>query len=191
MIASKFKFDNPRQTFEDRLNQTLQLIRTRCSPEFPSSIFYAYKQQEEEREGRASTGWETMLEALVGAGFQINGTWPMRTEYTGNLKKNVNALASSVVLVCRPRPEDAPTASRREFLNALDAELPTALDHLTREGHIAPVDLAQAAIGPGMQVYSRYSRVETISGDPSDRAGGSGSDQPSNCQTTMNDRKGS
>ena len=165
MIASKFKFDNPRQTFENRLNQTLQLIRTRCSPEFPSSIFYAYKQQEEEREGRASTGWETMLEALVGAGFQINGTWPMRTEYTGNLKKNVNALASSVVLVCRPRPEDAPTASRREFLNALEAELPTALDHLTREGHIAPVDLAQAAIGPGMQVYSRYSQVETISGD--------------------------
>ena len=165
MIASRFRFENPRQRFEQLLSQTLQLIRDRCSPEFPSSIFYAYKQQEEEREGRASTGWETMLEALVKAGFQINGTWPMRTEYTGNLKKNVNALASSVVLVCRPRPEDAPSATRREFLNTLESELPTALDHLTREGHIAPVDLAQAAIGPGMQVYSRYSRVETISGD--------------------------
>ena len=166
MIASRFRFENPQQRFETLLNQTLHLIRNRCSPEFPSSIFYAYKQQEEEREGRASTGWETMLEALVNSGFQINGTWPMRTEYTGNLKKNVNALASSVVLVCRPRPADAPPGSRREFLNALEAEMPAALDHLTREGHIAPVDLAQAAIGPGMQVYSRYSRVETISGDP-------------------------
>ena len=165
MIASQFRFENPRQRFEERLNQTLRLVRDHCSPEFPSSIFYAYKQQEEEREGRASTGWETMLEALVDAGFQINGTWPMRTEYTGNLKKNVNALATSVVLVCRPRRGDAPTAHRREFLDALEAEIPTALDHLTREGHIAPVDLAQAAIGPGMQVYSRYRRVETISGD--------------------------
>ena len=167
MIASRFRFENPRQRFEDLLGQTLRLIRERCSPEFPSSIFYAYKQQEEEREdGRVSSGWETMLAGLVNAGFQIGGTWPMRTEYTGNLKKNVNALASSVVLVCRPRREDAPAATRRQFLNALEAELPKALDQLTREGHIAPVDLAQAAIGPGMQVYSRYSRVETIGGEP-------------------------
>ena len=165
MIASPFRFENPRDRFEELLNQALRLIRDKSTAEFPSSIFYAYKQQEEEREGRASTGWETMLEALVNAGFQINGTWPMRTEYTGNLKKNVNALATSVVLVCRPRPEDAPSTTRREFLNALEAEMPAALDNLTREGHIAPVDLAQAAIGPGMQVYSRYSRVETISGD--------------------------
>ena len=165
MIASRFRFEKPKERFEGLLNQTLSLIRERCCLEFPSSIFYAYKQQEEEREGQTSTGWETMLTALVDAGFQINGTWPMRTEYTGNLKANVNSLASSVVLVCRPRPEDAPTTTRRQFLDVLEVELPKALDQLTREGHIAPVDLAQAAIGPGMQVYSRYSRVETIGGE--------------------------
>ena len=165
MVASP-RYENTTQRFEDLLSKTLTLIRERCSPEFPSSIFYAYKQQEEEREGRTSTGWETMLTAVVNAGFQIVGTWPVRTERSGRSRQvGANALASSVVLVCRPRPEDAPTASRRDFLNSLEAELPTALDHLTREGHIAPVDLAQAAIGPGMQVYSRYSRVETISGD--------------------------
>ena len=82
-----------------------------------------------------------------------------------NCNWTANTLASSVILVCRPRPEDAPVATRRQFLNELERELPAALDHLTREGHIAPVDLAQAAIGPGMQVYSKYSRVETISGE--------------------------
>lgn len=166
MIESRFRFENPRQRFEKLLGKTLKLIRERCSDEFPSSIFYAYKQQEEEREGRTSTGWEAMLNAVVSSGFQIVGTWPMRTELTTNLKKNINALASSVVLVCRPRPDDASTATRRQFLNALDKELPVALDQLTQKRHIAPTDLAQAAIGPGMQIYSRYSRVETISGEP-------------------------
>ena len=166
MIASRFRFENPRERFEDLLNKTLHLIRQRCSPEFPSSIFYAYKQQEEKRGGRTSTGWETMLTALVSAGFQLIGTWPMRTEM-GNRSNamNANALASSVVLVCRPRPEDAPVATRRQFFDALEKELPEALDQLTQEGHIAPTDLAQAAIGPGMQIYSRYSHVETISGE--------------------------
>ena len=167
MIATRFRFENPRQRFEDLLNKTLKLIRERCSPEFPSSIFYAYKQQEEEREGRASTGWETMLSAIVSAGFQIVGTWPMRTELsTRSRALDSNALASSVVLVCRPRSDDAPTATRRQFFDELEKELPTALDQLTREGHIAPTDLAQAAIGPGMQIYSRYNCVETISGEP-------------------------
>ena len=167
MIATRFRFENPRQRFEDLLNKTLKLIRERCSPEFPSSIFYAYKQQEEEREGRASTGWETMLSAIVSAGFQIVGTWPMRTELSARSRAlDSNALASSVVLVCRPRPNDAPTATRRQFLDALEREMPTALDQLTQKGHIAPTDLAQTAIGPGMQIYSRYRRVETISGEP-------------------------
>ena len=165
MIAAP-RFKNPRDRFEDLLNKTLRLIRERCSPEFPSSIFYAYKQQEEERRGRTSTGWDTMLAALVNAGFQIIGTWPMRTELTTNLKKRVNALASSVVLVCRPRDEAAPMATRRQFLDALERDLSADLDHLTREGHIAPVDLAQAAIGPGMKIYSQYSSVETIGGEP-------------------------
>ena len=167
MTAIPSRFDNSRQRFADLLGKTLTLIRERCSPEFPSSIFYAYKQQEEEREGRTSTGWETMLTALVKAGFEVIGTWPMRTEKLNRPNSfGANALASSIVLVCRPRSDDAPPAMRREFFDALEAELPAALDQLTREGHIAPVDLAQAAIGPGMQVYSRYSRVETIGGEP-------------------------
>ena len=166
MTAIPTRFDAPRQRFEDLLSKTLQLIKERCSPEFPSSIFYAYKQQEEERDGRTSTGWETMLTALVGAGFQIVGTWPMRTERAGGVKANVNVLASSVVLVCRPRPEDAPAASRGDFMDALSRELPPALEHLTRESHIAPVDLRQSAIGPGMAVYSRYKGVTTLAGEP-------------------------
>ena len=166
MVANRFRFENYSQHFEERLSKTLQLIRERCSTEFPSSIFYAYKQQEEKRGATTSTGWETMLTALISAGFQLVGTWPMRTELTASLKRGINALASSVVLVCRPRPEDAPVATRRQFFDALEKELPEALDQLTQEGHIAPTDLAQAAIGPGMQIYSRYSRVETISGEP-------------------------
>ena len=166
MIAAP-RFEDAKERFEDLMGRTLQLVRERCSPDFPSSIFYAYKQQEDQRGGRTSTGWETMLTALVKAGFQIIGTWPMRTEKAGRSRQiGSNALASSVILVCRPRVADAPIAARRQFLNELERELPMALDHLTREGHIAPVDLAQAAIGPGMQVYSKYSRVETVSGEP-------------------------
>ena len=165
MIAEPYRFENPRERFESLLLDTLQLIRDQASPEFPTSIFYAYKQQEEQREGRISTGWETMLTALVDAGFQISSTWPMRTTGGRVRAAGSNALATSVVLVCRPRPEDAPLATRGEFLEALRTELPGALEQLTR-GHIAPVDLAQAAIGPGMQVYSRYRRVETIGGEP-------------------------
>ena len=167
MTAIPGRFLEPRQRFEDLLGQTLNLVRERCSPEFPSSIFYAYKQQEEEREGRSSTGWETMLTAVVNAGFEIVGTWPMRTERSARSNAmGANALASSIVLVCRPRPDNAASATRREFFDALEVELPVALNHLNRESHIAPVDLAQAAIGPGMQAYSRYSRVETIGGEP-------------------------
>ena len=101
-----------------------------------------------EQDGKTSTGWETMLSAIVSSGFQIVGTWPMHTEQTTGLKTRLNVLASSIVLVCRPRDADAPVASRREFLDALKKEMPPALDQFTREGHIAPVDLAQAAIGP-------------------------------------------
>ena len=167
MIASPSRFEDSRQRFERLLSQTLHLIRERCSREFPSSIFYAYKQQVEEKDGRTSTGWETMLTALVQAGFEIVGTWPMRTERPGRSRQiGSNALASSVILVCRPREEEAQVATRRQFLDELEAKLPAALDQLTREGHIAPVDLRQAAIGPGMEVYSQYRRVETIGGEP-------------------------
>ena len=166
MVAIPSRFEDARQRFEDLLGQALRRMREGGSGEFPVSIFYAYKQQEEMRGGRASTGWETMLNAAVSAGFQIVGTWPMRTELANRPRSlGSNALASSVVLVCRPRPVDAKAATRRQFLDQLAHELPEALDQLTREGHIAPTDLPQAAIGPGMKVYSQYSRVETISGE--------------------------
>lgn len=167
MIANQFRFGNPSDRFESLMNKTLRLIRERSTDEFPSSIFYAYKQREEMRDGITSTGWDTMLSSLVDAGFRIIGTWPMRTELINRPRGlGSNALASSVILVCRPRDADAPIATRREFIDALEKNLPAALDHLTREGHIAPVDLAQAAIGPGMEIYSQYSRVETIAGEP-------------------------
>ena len=165
VTAIPSRFQNPHQRFDHLMAQTLNLIRERCSPEFPSSIFYAYKQQEQEREGVTSTGWETMLRSVVNAGFQIVGTWPMRTERKGRTNAiSANTLASSVILVCRPRPENAPVANRGDFIAALEREMPTKLDQLTREAHIAPVDLRQAAIGLGMAVYSRYQNVTTLSG---------------------------
>ena len=166
-IVAGPRFEEPGQRFEHLLRKTLSVIRERCSDEFPSSILYAHKQQEGKREGRVSTGWETMLSAVVSVGFRIVGTWPVLMEKSNRTRSlDSNALASSVVLVCRRRPDNAPVATRREFLDALEKELPYALDHLTREGHIAPVDLAQAAIGPGMEIYSRFARVETIGGEP-------------------------
>ena len=165
MIAAP-RFIDPRKRFEDSLLKTSQLIRQSCNREIPSSIFYAYKQQEEQHGGQASTGWETMLNSVIRAGFQIVHTWPMRTERSARSNAlSANSLASSVVLVCRPRPEDAATATRQGFFDELDTKLPIALDQLTRDGHIAPADLPQAAIGPGMEIYSKYSRVETISGE--------------------------
>ncbi|MCY4113252.1 MAG: DUF1156 domain-containing protein [Chloroflexi bacterium] len=167
MVAIPARFKDPHQRFENLLGQALRVIRKRGGDQFPTCIFYAYKQQEEERQGRASTGWETMLNAMIQADFQVVGTWPVRTESPGRiLARRTNALSSSIVIAARPRSADAPTASRRQFLDELERDLPAALDQLTREGHIAPTDLAQAAIGPGMQVYSRYRRVETISGEP-------------------------
>jgi len=107
-----------------------------------------------------------MLEGLVGSGFSVDGTWPMRTEQSGGLREaGRNALASSIVLVCRRRPADAGVASRRDFLSTLKKELPEALRNL-QKGNIAPVDLAQAAIGPGMAVFSRYARVLETDGSP-------------------------
>jgi putative DNA methylase len=135
-------------------------------PAFPVTIYYAFRQSETENdEGTASTGWETFLDAVINAGFSTTGTWPMRTEYTGNLKVDRNALASSIILVCRSRAARAASVTRREFVTALKAELPKALSHLQR-GNIAPVDLAQAAIGPGMDVYTRYAKVLDAEGKP-------------------------
>ena len=163
LIASPYRFDGDKaaaeQHFETGLNYAFAQMRRVIPPDYPLTIYYAFKQQEMViKEGAASTGWETMLTGLIATGFQIVGTWPMRTELVGNLKKTVNALASSIVLVCRPRSEDAPLTSRREFVNALRRELPEALKQM-QSGNIPPVDLAQASIGPGMAVYSRYGQV--------------------------------
>ena len=138
----------------------------REGPAFPVTIYYAFKQAESDgADGTASTGWDTFLAAVIKAGFAISGTWPMRTEGSGRIiAKGTNALASSIVLVCRPRAATAPAATRREFITALKAELPQALVHLQR-GNIAPVDLAQAAIGPGMAVYTRYAKVLEAEGN--------------------------
>jgi putative DNA methylase len=153
--------------FLDGMTQAMHRLAVQAHPAFPVTIYYAFKQSEtESAEGTASTGWETFLDAVIRAGFGISGTWPMRTEL-GNrmIGSGTNALASSIVLVCRPRPASAPTATRREFVAALKRELPLALTHLQR-GNIAPVDLAQAAIGPGMAVYTRYSKVLDAQGQP-------------------------
>ena len=146
--------------FLDGMTQAMHRLAEQAHPAFPVTIYYAFKQSETESEaGTASTGWETFLDAVIRAGFAISGTWPMRTEGSGRiLAKDTNALASSIILVCRKRAADAPTATRREFVTALKAELPAALAHLQR-GNIAPADLAQAAIGPGMAVYTRYAKV--------------------------------
>ena len=166
MVANRFRHTNAGQWFEDQLFGAIKSARTQCSEDVPSSLFYAYKQRVTEVDGQVSTGWEKMLNATIRSGFRIVRTWPMRTERSTRLKDNANTLASSVVMVCRPRTDHTSTATRQEFLAELEIELPIALDGLTRGGHIAPADLPQSAIGPGMEVYSRYSRIETISGDP-------------------------
>ena len=133
----------------------------------PVTIYYAFRQSELKTGiGMVSTGWETFLQAVIAAGFSITGTWPMRTELGNRVAgMRTNALASSIVLVCRPRPAHAPVATRREFVDALKVEVPDALTRM-QSGNIAPVDLAQAAIGPGMAVFTRYSKVLNASGEP-------------------------
>ncbi len=178
LVASPFRFGGDRSKaqhfFEEGLGKAFELIREAQSQAFPLSVYYAFKQSEEGEEvgqdgasaAIASTGWETMLEGLLKAGLTVSGTWPMRSELASrNVGRDTNALASSIVLVCRPRPKQAGIASRRDFLSALRKELPAALRHL-QKGNIAPVDLAQAAIGPGMAVFSRYARVLESDGSP-------------------------
>ncbi|MBV6522079.1 MAG: hypothetical protein MNPFHGCM_02224 [Gemmatimonadaceae bacterium] len=153
--------------FLDGMTEAMHRLAEQAHPAFPVTIYYAFKQSESETDaGTASTGWETFLDAVIRAGFAVSGTWPMRTERGArSIGIGTNALASSIVLVCRPREASAPTATRREFIAALKAELPQALAHLQR-GNIAPVDLAQAAIGPGMAVYTRYAKVLDAQGQP-------------------------
>ncbi len=167
LIATPYRFDGSvekaRDFFEDGMLNTCRQIYQYAREDVPVTIYYAYKQSESDEEEAqtqtASTGWETMLSAIIQAGFAITGTWPMRTEMAvRQIASGTNALASSIVLVCRKRPENAPTCTRRSFINELKRELRPALQKLQRS-NIAPVDLAQSAIGPGMGVYSRFSKV--------------------------------
>ncbi|GIV75827.1 MAG: hypothetical protein KatS3mg050_0221 [Litorilinea sp.] len=162
--ASRATGTRPENFFEQGLLQAFARMREVAHPAYPLTVYYAFKQAETDGGEVASTGWETMLEGLVRTGFQITGTWPMRTEgSTRHVAMSTNALASSIVLVCRVRPEGAAMITRRDFVRELQRELPRALRDLQR-GNIAPVDLAQAAIGPGMAVFSRYRRVVEADG---------------------------
>jgi putative DNA methylase len=149
------------------MSKAMQKLAEQAHPAFPITIYYAFKQSEADGEdGTASTGWETFLDAVIRAGLAVCGTWPLRTENESRLRgQSSNALASSIVLVCRKRSGTEPGASRSDFARALKAELPAALANLQR-GNIAPVDLAQAAIGPGMAVYTRFARVLDAEGRP-------------------------
>ena len=153
--------------FLNGMTRAMRCLAERAHPVFPVTIYYAFKQTETRGgDGTASTGWETFLGAVIRSGFAVTGTWPMRTELASRMRGvRSNALASSIVLVCRRRSADTPTTSRREFLSALRSELPPALSEL-QKSNIAPVDLAQAAIGPGMAIFTRYLQVLEADGTP-------------------------
>ncbi len=145
--------------FEVGFNKVFAQIRKSTPSDFPITVFYAFKQSETDDSGTASTGWQTLLEGMLANGWEVTATWPIRTELANKVSgQSANMLASSIVLALRPRPESAETISRRSFVQTLKSELPSALKDL-QQGSIAPVDLAQAAIGPGMAVFSRYARV--------------------------------
>src|SRR5258708_11928895 len=191
LVATPYRFEGSKQRaqefFETGLGHAFERMRAAQHPDYPLTVYYAFKQAENEIEAEmdheedeeleqgkgkpkkamvASTGWETMLEGLIRTGFEITGTWPMRTEMMNrSVAMDTNALASSIVLVCRPRPVDAQPATRREFLRALKTELPEALRKL-QHASIAAVDLEQACLGPGMAIYSRYSKVVEADGTP-------------------------
>lgn len=163
LVATPYRHGNRKKAekfFLDGMTRAMNRLAEEAHPAFPVTIYYAFKQSETENaEGTASTGWETFLDATIRAGFAISGTLPMRTERSArSIGISANALASSVVLVCRPRSADAKSGTRREFVNALKAKLPEAL-RLLQAGNTAPVDLAQAAIGPGMAIYTSYADV--------------------------------
>jgi len=162
LVANPFRHggqEGARSFFEHGFETVFQRARIAADDKFPITVYYAFKQSESDESGTASTGWETILGSMVRAGWTITATWPMRSEFAGRMRSNgANALASSVVLALRPRSVDAATTDRRGLIAALKRELAPALRDL-QSGGIAPVDLPQAAIGPGMAVFSRYSAV--------------------------------
>ncbi len=170
LVATPYRHGNKVKAeafFLDGMTKAMRGLCAQSHPAFPVTIYYAFKQSENDTDaGTASTGWETFLDAVIRAGFDIGGTWPMRTERSArSVGIGTNALASSIILVCSKRPVDAATTTRRDFIGALKAELPMALRNM-QEGNVAPVDLAQAAIGPGIAVYTRYSKIIGADGNP-------------------------
>ena len=168
LVATPYRHGNKDKAeafFLAGMTEAMRRLAEQAHPAFPITIYYAFKQSETKgNEGTSSSGWETFLDAVIRSGFAISGTWPLRSEQQYRMRSmGANALASSIVLVCRQRPADTPIATRRDFVAALKSELPVALTHLQR-GNIAPVDLAQAAIGPGMAVYTRYAKVLDAAG---------------------------
>ncbi|PRY52237.1 putative DNA methylase [Knoellia remsis] len=168
LVANPYRHgdkSSARSFFEEGFRRVFMRARVSADERFPITVYYAFKQSESGLDG-VSTGWETLLEGMVGSGWCITATWPVRTELSGRLIGNqTNALASSIVLALRPRPDAAPNTDRRGFIAALQAELPDALRNL-QQGAVAPVDLPQAAIGPGMAVFSRYASVVEPDGTP-------------------------
>ena len=177
LVATPYRFEGSiekaKAFFEDGMYQTCCQINKYAVDDIPVTIYYAFKQSESSdidsntsESSIASSGWETILSAIIKAGFSITGTWPMRTEKPGRILSNgTNALASSIVLVCRKRPDDARSVTRRDFINALHREMRPALEKL-QSANIAPVDLAQSAIGPGIGVFSRFKSVLEADGKP-------------------------
>ncbi len=167
LIAEPFRHGGKKESesfFESGMTQAVDRIANATPSIYPTTIYYAFKQAETNEGATSSTGWETFLEAVADAGFSVVGTWPVRTERIGRMRDvGSNALASSVVLVCRKRPKDAPAITRADFRRALRRELPAALKQL-QKGNIAPVDMAQASIGPGMAIFSRHSKVVEADG---------------------------
>ncbi len=170
LVATAHRFGGSRSDAEEFFRKgfvdVMAAAASSMDPSAPMAVFYAFKQAEGDDEGVASTGWETMLEGLLAAGLAVTATWPVRTERSArSVGIGTNALASSIVLACRPRPAAAGITDRRGFLQALRTELPSALREM-QQGSIAPVDLAQSSIGPGMAVFSRHAKVVEPSGDP-------------------------
>lgn len=175
LVATPYRHggkDNAEAFFLDGMRKAIHQLAEQAHPAFPVTIYYAFKQSETKAGGTSSAGWETFLQAVLDAGFSINGTWPMRTEMANRMiGSGTNALASSVVLVCNKRQMAASTISRRQFIRELNAVLPDALDEMTLGGTnppVAPVDLSQAIIGPGMGVFSKYEAVLEADGSKMD-----------------------
>ena len=167
LVANRYQHGSKKAAehhFQSGMAEFMAQVAERQPPNAPATVYYAYKAKETKDGEIRTTGWDTFLQAVVDAGLQVNATWPMRTELSTRLvASGTNALASSIVLACRPRPSSAVPTTRGEFIAALRQELPEAV-RVLQSGNIRPVDMAQSTIGPGIKVFSRYERVMEADG---------------------------